>query len=181
MTHMTTNRTIYAIALAILFVGCAEIRDSRPKNKVTSTNEVASSDAMDFPSFLKIISTGSFEERLAAYTTWDRASHERTDQNKALCHPLLQLRFDVLAGKASQEQFDLYCRIAEIMIKDFGKALENRATLSEPEILHYLRSELSKVAGNPYHTLELWAPVKKDYQSRQKWAKPKAVKAAQIP
>ena len=77
-------------------------------------------------------------------------------------------------GKASQEQFNLYCKIVEILVKDFGTAFENQDQPKNKEILHHLRLELHIIAGNPYHTLELWAPFKKDYESQQKWSKAKA-------
>ena len=70
-----------------------------PKNETKAKKGTPKSDAIDFAFFLKIITTGSSEDRAAAYATLYRAFDQQSEETEPLRHPLLLLRGDVWTGK----------------------------------------------------------------------------------
>ncbi len=141
----------------------------------SSSGPVKTGTEMKAASLLSEIQSDSLDVRTQAYTRLRNAynntlaedPHQRTAASEYRL-PITQLVGKVKGGRSSEQEFSTYTKIVETLISDLN-LLKSKPS-AKPSI-HDIGFLLRAIAGNPYHTLEMWAPVKETLKNQQNWTR----------
>jgi hypothetical protein len=150
--------SFFILVTVLLVAGCA---------RRAYSEAIAGKQAL-VPAFFQVINTGSRNDRLQAEArAWQSVQDPNASpETRAFGAEVTRFKLKADKGETSPEEFEIFCKTVEILIGDYIAANE----AENQEAARQIRFAIRLTAGNPYLSLEAWAPVKRELTARQKWA-----------